>query len=242
MKVKNFKSQCSPELNARILRGVENLVCRYRKNLPDGWRCCIEFQRENDYEPYYLLDVQSNQGGGDFAPVKMQMLKLYKEVCPRICGTGQINPVIIRSMLQGMDLNDDTEAYGLAKSLADRAEVDEITDVEWKILKDLGITHWYGGIRIPYDILVTEMAERLLVGESAEQFVDETKGEIRIAFSGAKEWQDTFFCFCIFERIQVILNSLWGQDQIWYNLRGLKEDPNLQFWMEALSINEAPED
>ena len=41
MKVISLKSQCSPELNAKILRGVEALVCCYREILPNGWRCCV---------------------------------------------------------------------------------------------------------------------------------------------------------------------------------------------------------
>lgn len=237
MKVKDLKSQESSELNAKILRAIESMVCRYREILPDGWRCCVEFQGVEDAEPYYLLDVQSNQGGGEFAPVKMQTLKLF----PSSCATGNIRPDMIRRALLPPDLLS-VEVNEMLDSLASLSSSSEITEVEWKILKDLGITHWYGGIRIPYDILITDVVEPFLSGESSKQSVEESKGEIRIAFSGAKEWQDTFFCFCLFERIQGILNSLWSKDQIWYNLRGFKADPNLQFWIEALGIREAPED
>lgn len=89
---------------------------------------------------------------------------------------------------------------------------------------------------------VADSSEPFLVGESEEQSVEETKGEIRIACSGAKEWQDTYLCFCLFERIQSILNSLWSNKQIWYNLRGFQDDPCLQFWVKARNIAEAPED
>lgn len=234
MVVKDFKSQCSPQMNTKILRGIENLVCRYRPVLTDGWRCCIEFQRKDDTEPYYLLDLQSNGGGGDFAPIKMQMLKLF----PEVCATGNVSLLRILEVLAEIDDVDDN----LFERLTEMSATDELTAQDWDILKEFGITHWYGGIRIPYDILATDVTEPFLDSESAEQSVNEKKGEIRITFSGAKEWQDTFFCFCIFERVQSILNSLWDKDQIWYNLRGFKDVPNLQFWMEALNINEAPED
>lgn len=239
MIVKDFQSQCSPQVNAKILRGIETLVCRYRENLPEGWRCCIEFQRKDESEPYYLLDLQSNNGGGEFAPIKMQMMKRF----PTICGTGAITlPAIVHSLKEDEDV---------PKALFDRlislTNVGDLADYDWERLKAFGITHWHGGIRIPYDILVTDFADSndtWLSGDTDEtkQEVNETKGEIRIAFSGAKEWQDAFFCFAIFERIQNILNTLWDKDQIWYNLRGFKDNPALQFWVEALNVAEAPED
>lgn len=235
MVVKDFMSQCSPELNAKILRGIENLVCRYRPILTDGWRCCIEFQRKEDTEPYYLLDLQSNGGGGDFAPIKMQTLRVF----PKLCGTGTLTMTEIHELIRDGKLVT-TEAF--RARLLSTNDNSRLTSDDWAMLEKAKITHWCGGIRIPYDILVTDTDGPLLVGETPNQSVKETEGEIRIAFSGAKEWQDTFFCFCIFERIQSILNSLWDKDQIWYNLRGFKDVPNLQFWVEALNINEAPED
>lgn len=239
MIVKDFKSQCSVQMNAKILRGIENLVCRYRPILTDGWRCCIEFQRENDAEPYYLLDLQSNGGGGDFAPMKMQTLRAF----PRLCGTGTLTMADIHRLIQDGKLVT-TEAF--RAHLLSTKDIGRLASDDWAMLEKAKITHWYGGIRIPYDILVTEYSRgdcwRSDGSDEPEQTVNETKGEIRITFSGAKEWQDTFFCFCIFERIQSILNSLWDKDQIWYNLRGFKDVPNLQFWVEALNINEAPED
>lgn len=241
MKVLNLKSQESPELSAKILRSIEDLVCYYREVLPKGWRCRIEFQDSDDARPYFKLDVQSNHGGGDFAPVKMKMLRLYSALYPNIYGTGKINPLMIRTILNRIE-PEDAATGGLLASLADMESASEITETEWEILKEFGITHWYGGIRIPYDMLVTDAEEPLLASESAEQHVAEKKGEIRIAFSGAKEWQDTYLCFCLFERVQSILNSLWSNKQIWYNLRGFQEDPCLQFWVKARNIAEAPED
>lgn len=241
MRVLNLKSQESPELNAKILRSIEDLVCYYREVLPEGWRYCIEFQNSDDIEPYFALDVQSNQGGGDFAPVQMEMLRLYSKFYPSICGTGRIHPIIIRTMLNCIGLKT-TETEKLLASLADKEHVSEVTEVEWERLKNFGITHRYGGIRIPYDVLATYVDEPLLASEKAKQHVEEAKGEIRITFDGAKDWQNVYLCFCLFERIQSILNSLWGHKQIWYNLRGFQDDPCLQFWVKARNIAEAPED
>lgn len=237
MKVNNetFYSECSPEVNARILRAIENLVCRYRENLPDGWRCCVEFQRKDDTAPYYRLDLLSNNGGGDFAPVKMQMLRLF----PEICATGKVSLPRILEVLTEIDEVSDDFFERVSKMLT----VDQLTAQDWGILKEFGITHWYGGIRVPYDILLTDYTKDTDSGMPdfpPSQKVEQKLGEIRIAFSGAKEWQDTFFCFCIFERIQAILNQKWNNDQIWYNLRGFEEDPNLAFWIKSLDVKEAP--
>lgn len=234
MIIRDFRSECIPELNAKILRVVEKLVCRYRDNLPNGWRCCVEFQHKHADRPCYVLDLQSNQGGGDFAPIKMQTLKLF----PEICTTGNITLPRIREILAEIDGVDDDFCKQLSKMLT----VSQLTAQDWGILKEFGITHWYGGVRIPYDILTTDVVEPFLADESAEQFVKEKKGEIRITFSGAKEWQDTFFCFSIFKQIQKTLNSLWSRDQIWYNLRGFNNNPCVSFWVENLNISEALKD
>lgn len=145
MKVLNLKSQESPELSAKILRSIEDLVCYYREVLPKGWRCCIEFQDSDDARPYFKLDVQSNQGGGDFAPVKMKMLRLYSALYPSIYGTGKIHPLMIHTILNRAE-SKDAGTNSLLTSLADKECISEITEAEWEILKEFGITHWYGGI------------------------------------------------------------------------------------------------
>lgn len=225
-----FKSECSPAMNAKILRVIEKLVCYYRNELTSGWRCCIEFQRSNAAEPYYQLDLQSNIGGGELAPFKMQTLKLF----PDQCATGNIDlSMIIRGLLEcGKKIPE--EFYERLLKLPDALH---LTFQDWTVLQDFGITRWRGGIRIPYEILVTEIPEGM-----CQQSITETSGEIRIAFSGAKEWQDLYFAFSLFERIQNILNSEWNQDQIWWNLRAFDSDPNLSFWNKALDLREAPED
>ena len=66
-----FVSECSPEVNAKILDAIEEIVCEYRSFLPDGWRVIIEMIRNDDKESlYYHLDLQSNKGGGDNALIR----------------------------------------------------------------------------------------------------------------------------------------------------------------------------
>lgn len=195
MKVKDFGSQCDPQLNARILRMVKNLTCRYGELLPDGWRCCIELQDKDEDEPYYRLDLTSDKGGGDFAPVKLQMLRLF----PEICATGNVPLPDIITVLEKVYELDNIFFARLSKMSA----INQLTVRDWNMLKDFGITRWYGGIRVPYEILSTEYDD-LFDDETAshtkaewanDQFINTVEGEVRIAFSGAREWQDMFFCF-----------------------------------------------
>ncbi len=239
MKVNNYVSQCTPELNAKIMRGIEKLVCDYRENLPNGWRCCIEFQRDEEHKPYYQLDIESNKGGGSFAPVKMQMLK----ICPSINATGTASIDDIRDALQNINPKgvDNEITKSLLEELDEMECLPDFLDVIWEKLKDCGITHWYGGIRIPYDILLTDYTDDSCNGDKSKQDVRQTTGEIRITFSGAREWQDTFFCFCLFGHIQHTLNTLWEKDQIWYSLGELECYPDLRFWIFTLGVQEAPE-
>jgi len=230
MKVRDFYSECSPELNAAILRKVDSLACHYRGILGDGWRCCIEFQRKEDKKPYYLLDVESNMGGGEYAPVKMQTLKLF----PEVCATGLISlPVILDAMTNILSVSD-----AFFERMLRMHDFEELKAEDWQKLRELGITKWFGGIRVPYEAMVTEVCKATSAGEADKQVVSSKPGEIRVAFSGATEWQDTFFAFQLFGRIQEILNQQWTQDQIWYNLRAFKPHPKLQFWVTAMELPE----
>lgn len=232
MKVNNCKSQWSPALNAKIMRGIKRLVCDFRDVLPNGWRCCVEFQDNDEKVPNYQLDIESNNGGGSFAPVKMQMLRMF----PTLSATGDISLPMMTDAL----CNVEGCSEGFFTKLVAMHDINELTEDDWTQLKPLGITHWHGGIRIPYDILYTYPVKDCAEGETVEQGVQNVLGEIRITFSGAREWQDTFFCFRLFQKIQTILNEKWADDQIWYNLRGFG-DSATKFWVEALGVQEAPE-
>lgn len=169
-----FVSECSLEVNAKILDAIEEVVCEYRSFLPDGWRVIIEMIRNDDKESlYYHLDLQSNKGGGDNA--------------------------LIRASNDG------------------------------------------DGLIVPYDILVTEIAESedLCLHRNPQQIVRNTKGHVSIAFDGAADTQlNSFFEFWIFKRVQKILKRNWTVDQIWWNLRGYKDNAWAQLWIHNLKIRE----
>ena len=230
MKVNDYRSEWSAEFNAGVMAGVEKLVCKYRRFLPHGWRMGAEFQDDNEGKPSYLLDLESNHGGGAFAPIKMRMLK----ACPGICATGTATIEDIYEALHDLSLSDDSpELRALRERCKNCEDISCLAQEDWNNLRQFGITKWYGGIRIPYDILVTEHD-----AETGEQTTRNVKGEIRIVFSGAKEWQDVFFALLIFKEIQKLLRTEWPMDQIWYNLRELKKDVVVGFWCKNLKVKE----
>lgn len=224
-----YASKCSEQFNARIMRLIEEVVCQYRSSLPNGWRVVVKLQGDGDDKPFYHLDLMSNASGGDFAPVKMQMLERF----PELSATGIDSTADMVNRIESLTesgIIPEGRAVHFSGILA--AEASKLTDLpedDWWMLSRYGLTHWYGGLRIPYDSLVTE-------GDS----IHNKKGEIRVAFSGAKEWQDVFFALRIFYGIQVIMNELWSSDQIWYNLRELQKDPVIGFWINNLELSEAP--
>lgn len=224
-----YASNCSEQFNTRIMRMIEEVVCRYRGSLPNGWRVIIKLQSDGDDQPFYHLDLMSNARGGDFADVKMGMLERF----PELSATGTDSPTDminrIESLVECQIIPEKTAMYASGILAAEASKLTDLPEDDWWMLSRYGLTHWYGGLRIPYDSLVTE-------GDS----IHNKKGEIRIAFSGAKEWQDVFFALRIFYGIQVIMNELWSSDQIWYNLRNLQEDPVVGFWINNMEVSEAP--
>lgn len=238
MKVLSYYSDCTPSLNAKIMRSIEAIACRHHKVFPDGWRALIELQRENENKPYYALDIQSNKGGGDYAVTKMEMLNHF----PNLAATGGSNPdhfYTILNTLTNTEHIPDSITAPILKKLTQLNRLSELNDDYWRILSPYGVTHYYGGIRIPYEILVTEHTEGFTNRDDGEQSVIPTSGEIRISFSGAKEWEDLFFTLCILADLQNTLNELWSKDQIWYNFRELKADPHIALWIDLLDLREA---
>ncbi len=75
-----------------------------------------------------------------------------------------------------------------------------------------------GGIRVPYDIFVTE-------SKPNSNTVREAKGEIRVIFDSSAccnaPWQNTFFAFIIMRKIQEVLMESWQYDQISFDISGL---------------------
>lgn len=233
MKKNFYASECDPRVNTRIMRVIEENVCKHRNSLPNGWRVIIKFQRQGEEKPYYHLDLQSNQGGGDYALTKMQMLESF----PMTNLTGADTP---DSMIDRINRLHDTIPNELAipviNKLRESDRMIDLPEAYWEPLQKYGLTHWYGGLRVPYDILLTQHKS----DPDDVQDVVQRLGEIRIAFSGAKEWMDVYFALQIFSGIQTILGELWENDQIWYNLRKLQEDPVAGFWLTEMEIPEAP--
>ena len=80
----NIHIENNSKLSTVMLRNIERLVCAYDASVADGWRAIIEMQCNGEDHPYFLLDVQSNRGGGNYAEVKMAMLKRFGDLAATV--------------------------------------------------------------------------------------------------------------------------------------------------------------
>lgn len=225
----NVNIQNNPKLSTAVLRNLEKLVCNHSDAVSNGWRSIIEMQRDGEDHPYFQLDIQGNKGGGLYAEAKMAMLKRY----PDLAATGLENPATFADRIRGF-LCDRPEGQQIPfvdvamNKIAELDYIEQMPKSTAEFLRANGLTSYKGAIRVPYEILV-----------SAEHGIDRSKGEIRIAFSGAEEWQDLFFATDILADLRQSLDELWDYDQIWLNLRGLEADPQTKMWLKLLGICEA---
>ncbi len=227
MKVLNAKIGSNQKLSTDLLRTIEQLVCVHSSAVKDGWRAIIELESDNECAPYFRLDVQSNRGGGNYAEAKMAMLKRFE----RLPATGLEDPDDLAARFR-LAFEGCPEARRIESALNKISVLDYIEQMPKKtaeLLREYGLTSYKGAIRVPYEILV-----------STEQgSIDTETGEIRIAFSGAEEWQDLFFATEILAELQQALNKFWECDQIWFNLRDLQADPQTEMWLKLLGVQEA---
>lgn len=223
----NIHIENNSKLSTVMLRNIERLVCAYDASVADGWRAIIEMQCNGEDHPYFLLDVQSNRGGGNYAEAKMAMLKHFDDL--PATGLDDTKDFVkrIRPVFDGLP---NAQTIDLALSRISALDyIEQMPKETAEFLREHGLTSYKGAIRVPYEILVS----------TEEGKIDPTSGEIRIAFSGAEEWQDMFFATDILAELQQSLNELWEHDQIWLNLRGLRANHQTAMWLKLLGIREA---
>jgi hypothetical protein len=202
-----------------ILRKLEQLVCKYPYLVLSGWRLILKMQVEGESEPYYHIDVQSNKGGGSYAKAKMSTLERHT----KHDSTGNDSFCELREILGPWRDRDE------CKQIFALNNIDALTkDMSIWLRDNVGFTHYYGGIRIPYEDKVVE-GDKILT-----EF-----GEIRIAFSGASSEQDLFFALMIFRALNNSFVKLYPNTQVWLDLRKLQKVPAVKFWLDLLEIEEA---
>lgn len=227
MKILNANIKDHTALSTDLLRGLEDIACTSSDSFKDGWRAIIKLQAEDRTEPYFVLDVQSNRGGGDYAEVKMRMLEQF----PDLPATGLESPEHFASRLSkfigNIPLSDQEALKCVKDNIAKLDWIEQMPRHAAETLRDFDLTSYKGAIRIPYEGLV-----------SADDGIDDFAGEIRIAFSGAEEWQDMLLCVQLLRNIQRSLLKCWPNDQIWYNLRALQAEPQLKMLLTYLGVDE----
>ena len=251
MEVLDFYSECSEKFNTRVMREVGALIDTYEEAIPD-WRAILELQRSNETRPYYLLDVGSAEDAGAAAPPKMEALKRF----PERAHTGYQSMDQFLYDLRSIAL-DETHPE-LFQQILKLPSTRNMTVAQHKqLIEATGFSAWYGGIRLPYNILMTSLRaikeQKELLKKAIEEAedskdvrvspykIDRKPGEIRVTFSGGLEWQDTFMAFLIMRCIQRAMVKCWKHDQFTFNPEKLKKgDKHVAFYAVALPTYKCP--
>jgi hypothetical protein len=212
-----------------ILRKLEQLVRDFHYLLPNGWRFILKMQTAEMTEPYYHIDVQSNNGGGSFAEVKMAMLESQQDMA----ASGEIDIKRLIDMLNNSpdDMSEDKKLIkrSIINELIKLSEVSQISKEAWRMIRDhFNITGYHGAVRVPYEDLEVE-----------DDSINYESGEIRISFSGASQEQDILFALWVLKTLNTSFPQLYPNTQGWLNLRKLEKIPAVKLWLDLLEINEA---
>lgn len=225
MKILSYNHKDDPKSDEKtgvILRKLEQLVCEYDYLVPGGWRFILKMQATGDAEPYYHIDIQSNNGGGSFAEAKMETLEMFTDHA----ASGLLGYEEIRDIIINCDGSEDEQE--LLECIRIKG-VESMNRAQHERLRDkYGLTVFLGGIRIPYKDLIVE-------GDK----ISNESGEIRIAFSGASAEQDLFFALMVFRALNNSFVELYPNTQGWLDLRKLKEVQAANLWINLLDIREA---
>lgn len=231
MRINNFRSLLKPKFNAGVLSGIDSLTRTYAACFPKGWRAIVRLQDDGDTNPYYCLDVSSDTG--DIITPELKIATLNK--FPERMYTGYNKMADLLSALEEAGCKKvDEELYDSVVACP-RAEQLSRT-LHDRVQKELGITLWHGGIRIPYKIMVTRIQKPCFSDEELEQRVDNIGGQMQVAFGGAKEYVDVNLSFFIARQVQGLIKRQWKRDQVSYDLSGLRGDPQIDFARTAIRL------
>lgn len=229
MEVTKFHSKCTPKFNTRILRGIDALTIGFDSEFPNGFEAIVEIQNEGSDHPYYKLIAQ-NDNGCVISAAKQKMNFLWRFSERSFSGYQRIDNLL--EDLQKLKIHETNhELYdSIVKLTAIRCMTNRQHDSLHKLAS---VSAWHGAIRLPYNMLTTSYSEK-----ANGQTVKQAKGEIRVSFSGANEWQDLFFAFSIMRLVQRAMIKQWKENQINFDVSGLKdaEDRAISFWAKTLPL------
>lgn len=222
---------------AEVMRAVERLTREHEYLVQNGWRTIVlERDSAGQYSPRMLLDLQADQGGGNYAEAKIKTLEQFPvDMATRPIGGEKLADRVAR-VLEATNKHDVLAKpsvdlmLGTIRSHEDPSMVPENI---WEWLRDIcGLAPCYGGIRVPYRAL--GLVSRVEGTETSED-----KGELLIAFSGASQEQDVMFAVGVLKTLMKAFVAEVPFIQTSYELGGLREIPAVQLWLDIWGIEGA---
>ena len=249
--VKNkYYSTLDPRVAAQILRAMERIACDPQNWVPNGWRAIVEFQTDNEPDPYFCMDISSNKGGGDYAPVKQEMMKRLN-----LPHTGGMDAVQMMELVKArrFTLMSELKVAEIQGSLCAVEWPHQLGDDFWATFMKDNFTYRWGGITVPYDMLSVKH-------ERYNRDIVEYRGVVRISFDSVKDnapkgvgylppnmhaiagtegFTDAYLAMRLFMEVQRIFDRFHETDQTWWNLRTLSQNEHLKYEILKRVIYEA---
>lgn len=211
------------ELTGGLMRYIASITSEFEHLLPKGWRTIVKmYDNTNGLgNADYLLDLQSDIGGGSFAPAKIKTLENFTE----LCATGEDTITDLQEMIKEIDRREGMK-HSQTKMFSELCNLPHTACIKGKLrewLRDqCEISPYYGGIRVKFTVT------------SADS--DPCARKMLIAFSGAIEWQDLLFTFLIFRELQKLLNRHFPKNLYTYDLAPLKILREARAWIDLFDI------
>ncbi len=232
MKVNSISTYVTTEkMAAELLHHLDWHTTRYATSFRDGWRAVLDYVTFSDDGEItdFALDATSDIGGGDYAPTKLNMLRLF----PDLPATGIEDIPRFVERLKSIDWLKTEEDRDWLLKIIDKLkyleDTGQINRAGAEALRSLGLTHYRGAIRVPATIFNVESDNDRVTSDHAE---------IRIAFSGGEEWQDTYIACSLLKDFLRCYRKAYPGSHIAIDLSALRADPELEMWLDLVEIEE----
>lgn len=200
-----------------IERAARSVTSQYNFSVPRGWQLIVKMKSGD--ETFFHLHLAEGEGGS-YAVAKMATLENF----PDIPYTGDDGNNDLIDMLEHLGYND----AEIITEVAELESLSQLTKAQKEWLRDTcKLACMYGGIRIPYESLI-----------NTDEGFHDARGEILIAFSGASQEQDVFFCIWILYALQQALLKHQDNIQHTYILEDVKLNPIIHHWLTAMDISD----
>lgn len=208
-------------VNAILTSEVQRLQQIFHEAMPNGFQSEIEVENLDTGKIEYAKGIVYGTSGS-FAAVKMDTLRKFPQLA--LTGTCSISELI--DMIHAARSHYDTTVFSSLENTCQltRAQHEELR-------REIGITAYLGGIRIPF----TRLASFL------EEDEEKTHGEIRITFSALSGEGDLSMCIILFNILQDAMQKAEPNTTYSFDFSALKRSSIAHYLLKVHGSQEVAE-